>query len=52
MDRLHEEVWPLLETAAIVPVIETVIPIEAAEQAHALVASDATFGKVVLRVVA
>ncbi|HEY5644769.1 MAG TPA: NAD(P)H-quinone oxidoreductase [Pseudomonadales bacterium] len=50
MDRLRDEVWPHIERGAIQPIIETVIPIEEAERAHELVASDATFGKVVLRV--
>ena len=50
MDRLLEEVWPDIESGAIRPIIETVIPIEEAERAHALIASDSTFGKVVLSV--
>ena len=39
-----------MESGAIRPIIETVIPIEEAERAHALIASDSTFGKVVLSV--
>lgn len=50
MDRLLEEVWPAFASGAIRPIIETVMPIEDVERAHALVASDATFGKVVLSI--
>jgi putative PIG3 family NAD(P)H quinone oxidoreductase len=50
MDRLRDEVWPHLTEGRIRPIIETVIPIEEAGRAHDLVASDETFGKVVLRV--
>lgn len=49
MDHLAARVWPLLETGAIEPVIDTVLPIDQAEQAHALVAGNDTVGKVVLR---
>lgn len=48
MDALQERVWPLIESGAIAPVVETVLPIAQAEQAHRLLASDSTFGKVVL----
>lgn len=50
MDRLRDEVWPHVARGAINPIIETVIPIEEAERAHALIASDDTFGKVILQV--
>lgn len=50
MDRLYDEVWPHFESRRIRPVVEAVMPIEEAEGAHALVASDQTFGKVVLSV--
>ncbi len=50
MDRLLDEVWPQIEAGAIQPIVETVIPIAEAEKAHALVASDETFGKVVLSI--
>ncbi len=50
MDRLRREVWPHIEDGTIRPVVDTVFPIQEAERAHELVASDATFGKVVLRV--
>ena len=50
MDRLLDDVWPDIESGAIRPIIETVIPIAETERAHALIESDATFGKVVLSV--
>lgn len=50
MDALRAEVWPHIESGAIEPIIETVLPIEEAERAHALVAADQTFGKVVMTV--
>lgn len=50
MDQLEERVWPLITSGEIVPIIDAVMPIEDAEKAHALVASDATFGKVVMTI--
>ena len=50
MDALHAEVWPHSESGAIRPIVEAIIPIEEAERAHALVAADQTFGKVVMTV--
>lgn len=50
MDALGAEVWPHIASGAIQPVVDAVIPIEEAERAHALVAADQTFGKVVLTV--
>jgi putative PIG3 family NAD(P)H quinone oxidoreductase len=50
MDALKARVWPLLESGAIVPVIEAVMPIDQAEQAHALVAGNDTVGKVILQI--
>lgn len=47
---LRKEVWPLLESGQIRPVIETVMPIEQAEEAHQLVQSNKTVGKVVLKI--
>lgn len=49
LEGLSREVWPLLESGAVRPIIETVMPIEQAEEAHALVASNQTVGKVILR---
>ena len=50
MDALRKRVWPLLESGAIKPTIEQVLPIEQAAEAHRLIASDQTFGKVVLAI--
>jgi putative PIG3 family NAD(P)H quinone oxidoreductase len=50
VDELVAEVWPLIESGAVKPIVEKVFPITAADEAHALVASNETFGKVVLRV--
>jgi putative PIG3 family NAD(P)H quinone oxidoreductase len=50
MDALHAEVWPHIESGVIRPIVEAIIPIEEAESAHALVAADQTFGKVVMTV--
>ena len=50
MDALAARVWPLLERGTIVPAIETVMPIAEADAAHALIATNETFGKVVLAI--
>lgn len=50
MDALQDRVWPLIEDRSITPVIEQVLPIADASEAHRLIASDQTFGKVVLAV--
>jgi putative PIG3 family NAD(P)H quinone oxidoreductase len=45
------EVVPLLEAGRVEPVVEAVFPLDQAADAYALVQSDATFGKVILRAV-
>ena len=50
MDALAARVWPLLESGAIAPAIERVLPIAEVEAAHALIASNETFGKLVLAI--
>jgi len=45
---LRARVWPLVESGEVVPVIDRVMPIGEADAAHRAIASDATFGKVVL----
>ena len=50
MDELNSKVWPLIESGEIQPIIDQVVPIEQADDAHQLIASNSTFGKVVLRV--
>ena len=50
MDALKERVWPGIEAGVIRPVIDTVLPMDQAEQAHKLIAGNRTFGKIVLEV--
>ena len=50
MAQLKEKVWPKIESAEIRPILDTVFPIQQAEDAHQLVASDKTIGKVVLSI--
>ena len=50
MDQLHERVWPLIEDGEIKPIIDAVVPMNEAGRAFELIASDATFGKVILEV--
>lgn len=50
MDALLKNVWPALERRDIQPIIETQLPIQQVEQAHALMASNDTVGKIVLTV--
>lgn len=45
---LQREVWPLLESGQVKPIIDKTFPIQAAEQAHQLVSSNETIGKVLL----
>jgi putative PIG3 family NAD(P)H quinone oxidoreductase len=46
--RVEEKVWPLVESRRIVPVIDRVFPITEVDAAHVHMASDASFGKIVL----
>ncbi len=48
MDRLLQDVWPKLEDGTIKPIIETSIKLANAGEAHALVATNETVGKVIL----
>lgn len=48
MDGLQRDVWPKIGKGAIQPVIDTVMPMPEAQQAHELVAGNATIGKVLL----
>ncbi|MBC3934424.1 NAD(P)H-quinone oxidoreductase [Undibacterium rugosum] len=47
--ELKDKVWPLLENRQIQPVIHTVLPLQAAAQAHALMESGQHIGKIVLQ---
>lgn len=49
-EGLQSDVWPLLESGWVKPVIDSVMDITEAEAAHQKVASNKTVGKVVLRV--
>ena len=42
------DVVPLLADGRVAPIVETVLPLDRAADAYDLVASDATFGKVIL----
>ena len=46
--RLHEKVWPLLESAKVRPMIHQVFPAAEAASAHALMESSAHIGKIML----
>jgi putative PIG3 family NAD(P)H quinone oxidoreductase len=48
---VHANVWPLLESRKVAPVIDSTFPLARAADAHARIESGAHFGKVVLRLV-
>lgn len=48
--RFMAQFWPLLEDGAIQPIIDTVYPIEQANQAHEQMANNENIGKIILRV--
>jgi NADPH:quinone reductase-like Zn-dependent oxidoreductase len=50
MADVRTRTWPLVEAGSVRPVIDRVVPITEVEAAFDAVASDATFGKVVLTV--
>ncbi len=50
MEGLRENVWPEIEAGNIKPVVHAVLPIAQAGQAHAHMAADENFGKIVLSV--
>lgn len=50
MAELQRVVWPQIERGAIKPIVDEVVPIVEAQRAHALVAADQTFGKVVMSI--
>ena len=47
-DGFVRDVVPLLADGRVAPVVDAVIPLDRAADAYDLVASDATFGKVIL----
>lgn len=50
MDALRARVWPKIEAGQIRPIIDATFPISEIEVAYELVASNATFGKVVMEI--
>ncbi|MGR8929253.1 MAG: NAD(P)H-quinone oxidoreductase [Gammaproteobacteria bacterium] len=48
--QLHEKVWPLLESGTVKPVIDSIFPLADAEQAHARMAGNQHFGKIILEI--
>ena len=50
MSELQARVWPLIDAGKIVPIVQEVFSIHDVEQAHAMIASNTTIGKVVLTV--
>ena len=49
-DKLHQKVWPLIETGKIKPVIFKTFSLEQAEQAHALMETSTHVGKIMLTI--
>lgn len=47
--RFRQEVWPWFERGALRPIIDRVLPIEQAREAHAVLRANENIGKVVLR---
>ena len=50
LDQLVKRVWPRIEDGSIRPVIHQVLPIQQAEEAHAILQNGQNVGKVVLKV--
>ena len=50
VQSVREHVWPLLESGRVVPVVDRVLPVDQAAEAHRLVEAGAVVGKVVLSV--
>lgn len=50
ISALREHVWPKFDDGILQPVIEKILPVEEMDQAHALMASNQTIGKVVLSI--
>jgi len=48
--QLERRVWPALASGDVVPVIDAILPIRRASEAHARIASNQTVGKIVLTV--
>jgi NADPH:quinone reductase-like Zn-dependent oxidoreductase len=50
VSAVREQVWPLVESGQVRPVIETVLPLAEADQAHRLMEAGRHVGKILLRV--
>lgn len=50
LEKMVRDIWPMLESKAIRPVIYKVLPIQEAEEAQAIMASGKHVGKIVLKV--
>jgi putative PIG3 family NAD(P)H quinone oxidoreductase len=49
VSAVREQVWPLVESGQVRPVIETVLPLAEADQAHRLMEDGSHVGKILLR---
>ncbi|MCH8859251.1 MAG: zinc-binding dehydrogenase, partial [Proteobacteria bacterium] len=47
-DALLEHVWPLIEEGAIRPVVDTVLPLAQAQEAHEIMRTSRHIGKILL----
>jgi len=45
---VHEQVWPLISSGQVGPVVDRILPLEAAAEAHQLMEASAHFGKILL----
>ncbi len=48
MDAFVRDVVPMLADGSVAPIVEQTFPLDRADDAYALLESDATFGKVIL----
>jgi NADPH:quinone reductase-like Zn-dependent oxidoreductase len=48
--RFVDRWLPLLQTGVINPVIDTIMPLEKADEAHRYMESNSNFGKIILRI--
>ncbi len=48
VEQVVANVWPMIGRGVLEPVVHEVVPLEEAERAHALIASNTTIGKVVM----
>lgn len=49
-DKLRKNVWPLLETGTVKPIVHATFPLEQAREAHKLMESSAHLGKIMLEI--